>query len=153
MDLVLWRHAEAIDGYPDAGRELTDKGHMQAKRMAAWLNARLPDDALILASPARRAQQTAAALRRVVVTRPELDTAADVQAILQAVRWPRHTQTTVVVGHQPVLGQVASWLLTGAEGDLSVKKGAAWWITARQRSGSAHAVLLAVMVPELLRKD
>lgn len=153
MDLILWRHAEAADGYPDAERALTEKGRTQAKRMAAWLNARLPEGALILASPARRAQQTATALRREVITRPELDTAAEVQHILKAVRWPRGTQTTVVVGHQPTLGQVASLLLTGSEGNLSVKKGAAWWITARPHGGRVYAVLRAVMAPDMLRKD
>ena len=153
MELILWRHADAAEGYPDAERELTDKGHAQAKRMAAWLNARLPDEALIMASPARRAQQTAAALRRKVVTSPAVDTSADAQGLLAAAGWPRGVQTTVIVGHQPTLGHAASLLLTGAEGDLSVKKGAVWWIATHPRGGSRHTVLRAVMTPDMLRKD
>ena len=153
MDLILWRHADAQDGYPDAERALTEKGHTQAKRMAAWLNARLPQDALILASPAKRAQQTAAALRREIVSSAAVDTSADVQGILAAVRWPRGAQTTVVVGHQPTLGHVASLLLTGTEGELSIKKGAVWWFTARSLRGRVDAVLCAVMAPGMLRKD
>ena len=153
MDIILWRHADAADGYPDAARELTEKGHTQAKRMAAWLNARLPEDVLILASPATRAQQTAAALRRKVATCDAVNTSADAQDLLAAAGWPRAAQTTVIVGHQPTLGQAASLLLTGAEGDLSVKKGAVWWIAARARGGSGHGVLRAVMAPDLLRKD
>lgn len=153
MDLILWRHADAADGYPDAERALTEKGHTQAKRMAAWLNARLPQDALILVSPAKRAQQTAAALHREIVTSSALDTSAQAQGLLAAVRWPRSTRTTVVVGHQPTLGQTASLLLTGSEGDLNVKKGAVWWFTARSLSGRVDAVLCAVMAPGMLRKD
>ena len=34
MELILWRHAEAEDGYPDLERALTEKGHEQAKKMA-----------------------------------------------------------------------------------------------------------------------
>ena len=153
MDIILWRHAEAADGYPDAERELTGKGHTQAKRMAAWLNARLPDDALILASPARRAQQTAAALEREIVTRAELDTSAEVQHVLKVARWPQSVRTTVVVGHQPTLGQVASMLLMRTAGDLSIRKGMAWWFTARSRGGERYAVLRAVMAPDMLQKD
>ena len=59
MELILWRHAEAEDGVPDAARELTEKGLDQAKRMSAWLKLRLPENTLIIASPTRRTQQTA----------------------------------------------------------------------------------------------
>ena len=37
MDLILWRHAEAVlerEGLPDLDRALTTKGERQAKRMA-----------------------------------------------------------------------------------------------------------------------
>ena len=64
MELILWRHAEAADGLPDASRALTAKGLKQAEKMAAWLKARLPDDVHLLVSPAKRAQQTAAAFTK-----------------------------------------------------------------------------------------
>ena len=64
MNILLWRHAEAAAGFPDHERALTEKGRLQAKRMAAWLNARLPPETLVLVSPAVRAQQTARALKR-----------------------------------------------------------------------------------------
>ena len=153
MDLLLWRHADAADGYPDAERELTDKGHTQAKRMAAWLNARLPQDVLVIASPAQRAQQTAAALQRNVMTSARVDTSADAQSLLAVAGWPRGVRTTLIVGHQPTLGHAVSWILTGAEGDISVKKGAVWWFSARTRGGRIQAVLHAVMTPEQLHKD
>jgi phosphohistidine phosphatase len=153
MELILWRHADAADGYPDAERELTEKGRMQAKRMAFWLNARLPEDVLVLASPARRAQQTAAALQRAVTTCAAVDTSADARGLLKAARWPRGARTTLIVGHQPTLGHAASLMLTGAEGELSVKKGAVWWMAARPRYGATHAILRAVMAPDLLRTD
>ena len=69
MDLILWRHAQAVmledegamvsfDLARDLARPLTPKGERQAVRMAEWLNQRLPDTTRILVSPARRTQQT-----------------------------------------------------------------------------------------------
>src|SRR5262245_23237221 len=77
MNLILWRHADAEDAAPgasDDARGLTAKGEKQAKRMAAWLKSRLLDDAEILVSPARRAQQTAQALTRRFQTSAEVGT-------------------------------------------------------------------------------
>jgi len=70
MDLLLWRHAEAEDTAPggDLGRALTARGRAQAERVAAWLGERLPDDAHILVSPAKRCQQTVAPLGRTTTT-------------------------------------------------------------------------------------
>jgi phosphohistidine phosphatase len=65
MELILWRHAEAEIGEPDLGRKLTPRGEKQARRVAEWLHAQLPDSARILVSPATRAQQTAKALAEV----------------------------------------------------------------------------------------
>ncbi|WP_312302929.1 histidine phosphatase family protein, partial [Pulveribacter sp.] len=64
MDLILWRHAEAIearDGEDDLQRALTPRGEKQAARMAAWLDRQLPEGLRVLASPARRTEQTARA--------------------------------------------------------------------------------------------
>ncbi|WP_204271061.1 histidine phosphatase family protein, partial [Escherichia coli] len=64
MDLILWRHAEAeviAPGQDDLQRALTPKGERQARRMAAWLNHRLPATTRVLVSPALRCRQTAEA--------------------------------------------------------------------------------------------
>ena len=45
MELILWRHAEAEPGEPDLGRKLTAKGEKQARRVAEWLQTRLPQTA------------------------------------------------------------------------------------------------------------
>ena len=149
MDLILWRHADAAEGYPDHERQLTEKGRAQAKSVAEWLNKHLQDDTVLLVSPAVRAQQTAKALKRRFTTCDAIQPGADYAAVLKAIGQPEAVGTTLVVGHQPTLGQVASFLLTGAEGELSVKKGAVWWITLR-RGRKDLAVLRAVMTPEML---
>ena len=150
MDLILWRHAEAEDGVPDLGRRLTAKGVKQAERMAGWLGHHLPDSARILVSPADRAQQTAQALERKFRTVDQLAPGASVAAVLAAVHWPDSPETVVVVGHQPTLGAVASFLLAGDEAYWSVRKGALWWLSNRDRSGPSEVVLRAVIGPEFL---
>lgn len=147
MDLILWRHADAADGVPDSERRLTGKGTKQAERMAAWLLERLPKDALVLVSPARRAQETAQALGRKFETCSDLDTSATPQSVLKAAGWPRGDRFVVVVGHQPTLGEAAALLITGKTGSLSVKKGAIWWLS---RHRDEATIVRAVVSPDLL---
>ena len=154
MDLLLWRHCEAEPGEPDLGRALTGKGEKQARRMAAWLHAQLPQSARILASPARRSQQTAQALAelapRKLKTVDALAPGASVEDMLRAVGWPDAKSVVVVVGHQPTLGRVAGRLLAGADADWPIKKGGVWWFSSRDRGGVEQVVLRAVMNPDLL---
>jgi phosphohistidine phosphatase len=150
MDLILWRHCEAEPGEPDLGRRLTSKGIKQAERMAEWLDAHLPDTCRILASPADRAQQTALALKRRFKTVPELAPGASVAGILAAANWPDSREPVLIVGHQPSLGAVASFLLSGEESYWSVRKGAVWWLSDRAREGGAAVVLKVVLGPDFV---
>jgi phosphohistidine phosphatase len=150
MDLILWRHAEAEPGEPDLGRRLTSKGLKQAERMGSWLDQHLPDSTRILVSPADRAQQTALALKRKFRTVDEIAPGASVAAVLGAAGWPDSREPVLVVGHQPTLGSVASFLLSGDESYWSVKKGAVWWLTNRERAGPSAVVLRVAIGPEFV---
>ena len=133
---------------PDEARALTGKGERQARRMAAWLKKRLPADVRVLASPARRAQQTARALTRNFETTRELGTATGPRSVLQVAGWPDGHGTVVVVGHQPTLGQAAALALTGSPAEWSMKKGAIWWLESQGRGG---AVVRGVVAPDLVK--
>ncbi len=150
MDLILWRHAEAEDGAPDLERCLTQRGHKHAARMAEWLLQRLPAKFVVLASPARRAQETAQALGVAFKTIPGLAPGASVQAVLEAAAWPERKSAVVVVGHQPDLGRVALHLVSGAAGDGAIKKGGLWWLTNRVRDDETQVVVRAVVAPDLI---
>jgi len=150
MELVLWRHAEAEDGMPDAARVLTPKGRKQARAIAKWLRKRLPGDCRVVASPAARAQETAAALDLPFATSTEIDVGASAAAVLAAAGWPAGGGTVLVVGHQPTLGRAAALALTGRAADWPVKKGAVWWLARRARGGDAEVVLRAVLGPDLV---
>lgn len=150
MELILWRHAEAEEGLDDLARELTPKGQKQAAKVAAWLNARLPQDCRVLTSPAARAQQTAQVLERKMETIPSLRPGASASTILQAAGWPGNQDEWVLIaGHQPDLGGVAAFLL-GASGAFSIKKAGVWWFSSRERALGNETVLRAVIAPDLL---
>jgi phosphohistidine phosphatase len=150
MDLVLWRHAEAEPGEPDFGRRLTAKGVKQAERVGNWLDRHLPDTARILVSPAERAQQTALGLRRRFKTADEVGPGASATTVLGVAGWPDGREVVVVVGHQPTLGEVAAFLLSGEEAYWSIKKGAVWWLSNRERGGANAVVLRAVVGPDFV---
>lgn len=147
MELILWRHAEAEEGVPDLERQLTEKGQRQAAKMAVFLRSRLPKNTRIIVSPAVRAQQTASALTKHFETDNRVGPGASPKAVLEAAGWPDgEGACTLLVGHQPYLGEIAALLLTGREGAFSIRKGTVWWL--EQREGKIGARL--VMSPDLL---
>lgn len=153
MDLILWRHAEAhelAEGQTDLERALTPRGEKQAARMAAWLDRQLPEGVRILCSPARRTVQTVQPLGRKYKLRSELSPEGHVDDLLSVAGWPQARAPILVVGHQPALGQALSRLLGLQAPDLSVRKGAVWWVRSREREGVAQTIVVTVQTPEHL---
>jgi phosphohistidine phosphatase len=153
MDLILWRHAEAIDLElvgDDMERTLTPRGEKQATRMAAWLDRQLPDGAKVWVSPAVRAQQTAKALGRKFKTSPALAPLATADQLLELVQWPHAKGCVLVVGHQPTLGHVLSKLLGLSDSECAVRKGVVWWLRYRERETANKTVVVTVQTPDLL---
>ena len=153
MDLILWRHAEAEDGaegQDDLARALTARGEKQAARVAAWLDRVLPEGTRVLSSPARRCEQTVLPLGRKYKLRAELAPDTSPALLLETAQWPTSRQPVLVVGHQPVLGEVVAQLLGIEGGSCPVRKGAVWWIRTRERDGHEQAVVVAVQSPDSL---
>lgn len=150
MELILWRHAEAEPGEPDASRILTAKGRKQARKMAEWLNLQLPENCKVVSSPATRCVQTVEALGRKFKTLPGLDTHTTPEKFLAAVGWPAGRETVLAVGHQPTLGQVAALLMSGMTQDWTVRKGGIWWIGQRDDEEAHDLYLKAVVNPGML---
>lgn len=155
MDLILWRHAEALDaeaGESDLERALTTKGHKQARRMAEWLTSQLPEGCKVLVSPAKRTLQTVEPLKRKFKIVAALAPGADAEDVLQAANWPNAKEPVLVVGHQPTLGQVAALLMSGEVQDWEIKKANAWWLVQRDPADPYSLYLKAVMAPDLVVK-
>jgi phosphohistidine phosphatase len=105
---------------------------------------------VILASPAARTVQTVEALAAPYRVIKEIAPGADVSNVLNAVAWPSGiAPMVVVVGHQPVLGNVVSYLLTGHATDWTIKKGGLWWLSHRGRKDNDEVIVRAVMSPDL----
>ncbi|MFM1990906.1 MAG: putative phosphohistidine phosphatase, SixA [Pseudomonadota bacterium] len=153
MELILWRHALAEDGSPDAARRLTARGAKDAAAVGGWLRRHVGDEAVtVLSSPTRRTMDTAAALGLSVEPSDALGPEASVDAVLGVAGWPAGRDgLVVVVGHGPWIGQVASRLLTGRDEPWPFSKGGLWWFGwAKGDGGRAVVKLKAVLSPELL---
>ena len=164
-NLIIWRHAEAHPALAqdlgqgveqDLARILTPKGKQQAKRMANWLNKRLPKDVLVVSSPAMRAFQTAQALKTEVKVIEALKPSASLQQVLAAIENlaannETNTENLLIVGHQPWLWQLVAKLTAFTAQEISIKKGAVWWLRLNlDDAGKLHYNIVAVQSPSLL---
>ena len=155
MELILWRHAEAEahkpDQLADQLRVLTPKGARHASRVGAWLDRQLPAQCRVLSSPATRCVQTAEALGRKFATVDALNTDSSAEKILDAAGWPDARMPVVVVGHNPLLGQVASLIFSGTAQDWKIRKASVFWIASKGEDDPAPFVRLAAG-PDIIGK-
>jgi phosphohistidine phosphatase len=114
--LILMRHAPAASGADDTARPLTAEGRTHAAAAARGLARLEPDVERVLASPARRCRETAAAVAHAfdlaaveVASEWALDGSPEA-ALERALADPR---PTIAVGHAPDLSRVAESLLQG----------------------------------------
>ena len=162
--LLVVRHAIAEDAaewarnHPDdAGRPLTSEGKKKMKRVVEALRALVPEIQLIATSPFTRAVQTAEILAAAYdgldpVVVPVL---APAQSADDVTRWligERRHDTVAIVGHEPGLGRVTSWLLSKSERSfVEIKKGAALLLSFPDTVDVAAATLLWSLTPAQLR--
>ncbi|WP_085316219.1 SixA phosphatase family protein [Derxia lacustris] len=152
MHLFIWRHAEAEDDHPegDLARRLTARGQAQAAQSADWIRAVAKARGLkpsVLASPAVRTRETAAALSPDFAVEPSIAPDADPQRYLDLLREDR--DSLVLVGHQPTAGEAIARLLTGQPGHVSVRKSSVWWFQLRyQTRGDAPVTLRGMFAPD-----
>jgi phosphohistidine phosphatase len=164
MRLLIIRHAIAEEredfartGRDDSQRPLTDEGRKKMKQGAKGLRALVPEIGLLATSPLTRAAQTAAILDSVYdgLDEVEIDELSPEAAPEGFLRWLRQqkAETLAVVGHEPSLSQLLSWLLTGTEKRLfSFRKGGACLLEFAGEVGPGMATLLWAMTPGQLRK-
>jgi len=121
--------------------------------MARWLGPRLPKDLRMIVSPARRAQETALALKRSFETVERLALGTDVATLLKVAGWPDAERLVLLVGHQPTLGETAARVLDGRQVSWRIGAGAIWWLRSRKRKTRSEAILLLAMEPEMLERE
>lgn len=149
--IILWRHADAempVMHQDDMSRALTAKGVRQSRLMAKWLNKYLPEDTKVLVSPALRALQTAKPLGTKFEVVDALQPGAPLAHIL-AVLDAFASDSLMLIGHQPWIGELIAYLLHGQEAPGSVKKGAVWWLRLSPEEQGVYK-LFTVQTPQLL---
>jgi len=164
MRLVLIRHGIAEDreefaatGQDDALRPLTKHGRWKMERIAHGLRRVASALDILAASPLRRAQQTAKIVADAygdieVTTAPVLTPDAPLPEVLAWLRRQPAGATVALVGHEPQLGQLATWLLTDqTESRIEFRKGGACKLEFDGRPSAGTGQLIWALTPSLLR--
>ena len=163
MQLLIVRHAIAMDreefaktGRPDSDRPLTDTGRRRMRKNARGLQRISPRPDLIATSPWLRAADTA----RVIVETLGVERMETVDAMIpdnhprELAAWlneRKDVPTIAVVGHEPHVGELASWLLGGSGSSVEFKKGAACLLRIDGKVDAGSAILQWHMQPAQLR--
>lgn len=150
MELYVVRHAIAEDGPEDDARALTEKGTRRFSKMVELLERLEVRFDRLVHSPKRRAVETAELLSRLVDGELEVSallTEAPNTRLLSLLRGGR----VAVVGHEPHLSALVSWLLTGdrAGASIELKKGAVAWLEGEATPGGMR--LGALLPPRVGR--
>jgi len=130
MELLLVRHAIAAERdasqWPDDGkRPLTHQGEERMRKAARGLRRIVAEVDLMLSSPLVRAWQTAEILRDEIGW-PEPKEWSDLEpdrspaATVRSLKPLAEANRVVLVGHEPNLSEVASYLLTGDDGGVEI---------------------------------
>lgn len=156
MRLYLTQHGLALPKEADPERPLSEQGHADVQRLAEFLGHLGVRVEAVLHSGKARAEQTASLLADSLLpagrpqARPGLGPKDPVEPLAAAIdAW---TTDTVLVGHLPFLGRLAS-LLLAADRDrptLAFQPGS---MVCLERDADGQWVLLWMLRPELLAPD
>jgi phosphohistidine phosphatase len=172
VQLLIIRHAPAEDrvvfaarGRPDSERPLTERGRSKMRENARAVRALVGRIDAVAASPYARAVQTAEILASAcaergrplaVETSTHLEPAGSRQGLLS---WlgklgeDPSVKTVAIVGHEPEVGHIAAWLVTGsATATLPLKKGGACLLDLAMPPVPGQAELRWLLPPALLRE-
>jgi phosphohistidine phosphatase len=163
MDVYLIRHAIAAQRDPelwpgDRDRPLTPKGEQRFRKAARGLKTVVPRIDLVFSSPLERAWRTAVILSEEAgwpepAAWSQLEPDRSPKQVALALT--PHTQVAAValVGHEPGLSELASYLLAGSgcTVDLEMKKGGAAMLTVDGAPQAGTALLRWVLTPKVLR--
>jgi phosphohistidine phosphatase len=164
MKLLIIRHAIAEDreefartGKDDRLRPLTDEGRKKMKQGARGLKRVAPEIDLLATSPLTRAAQTGAVLDSVYggLREEEIAELCPEASPVEFLSWLRKqtVENAAVVGHEPSISLILSWLLTGTEKRIfSFRKGGACLIEFPGEVGAGTASLLWALTPAQLRE-
>jgi phosphohistidine phosphatase len=154
----LLRHGIAEEGgagLPDSERALTAEGKKKLRDVLKIAAGSDVSPSLILSSPYRRALETARIAADelgyksdVLRTRALLPSASPHDA-WQEIRTHRDEPALLLVGHEPLFGLLAAYLLGTAETQVDFKKGALFACEIPQAGARPRGVLKWMITPKL----
>lgn len=163
MKLLVVRHATAADkdefartGKSDDLRPLTAAGKREMREVARGIREVVPEVDALATSPLVRAVQTAEILGDVYDRKPALvEWLRPEESYEDFAEWGRshrEKQMVAIVGHEPHLSGLVSWLLASSKRSLiELKKAGACLLDVGDRPGPSSATLLWSMAPKHLR--
>ena len=163
MDIYLVRHAVAFDPDPnqwpnDRDRPLTPEGEKRFRRAARGLTELMPAPDAMLSSPFVRAWRTAELLEKEAswpkpVACEALEAGRTPAEVLQALQEQKQSDAVALVGHEPSLHELASYLLTAdtRHVQLEFRKGGVARLDLADGLRPGAAVLRWLLTPRVLR--
>jgi phosphohistidine phosphatase len=161
MQLLVIRHGTAEDVAPDGDdsrRSLTKTGRDEMKEVAAGLRTLVDDIDVIGASPLLRAQQTAEIVAHAyrdlsVETVQSLTPGSDLSVLGDWLARQGSAKVVAVVGHEPHLGLLVTWFMTGAGNSrVALSKGGAALLEFSSRATAGSGLLQWLLTRHVLRR-
>lgn len=158
MRIYVLRHGIAEDASartPDFKRELTDDGRKKLAGVLRLARRAGVQPELVISSPLVRALQTAemareclhvdAAIQQTQALVPE----SSPQKVWEELRGLRNLDAVLLAGHQPLLSDLAAWLLGAPELQIHMGKAVMVCIEVEQFRGDPHGTLRWMISPRL----
>jgi phosphohistidine phosphatase len=162
VTLYLIRHGiaeEPSPGAPDSERRLTREGRVKTQRAMRGLMSLRPELEVILTSPLARARETAEILAAElgsvdIETFPALASGESTRSLCAALATRSCRSGVALVGHEPDLGELASYILTGDESaaHLRFRKAGVATFELESLAQLRPATLRWFLPPSLLRR-
>jgi phosphohistidine phosphatase len=158
MEIYILRHGlaqEANGGMRDADRPLTPEGSkklLPVLRRARAIDVQPP---VILTSPYRRARETAQVAAEALRGEPKLVESraltpdSSPELVWDEIRNHKSDRQIMIVGHEPLLSSVYSYLLGAASVQIDVKKGSLGRIDVDRFTGQPRGILRWLIHPKL----
>jgi phosphohistidine phosphatase len=162
MNLYIVRHAIAVErgapGYDDdSQRPLTDAGRRKMKKIVKGLHQLDMELDVILTSPYVRAHDTALLLAKEfemkdkVALSDNLIPPGNFESLINEIHEKYDVNNLALVGHEPMLSSLVSWLTTGNTGmKVALKKGGVAYLSADNLYQDGRATLNWLLTPALM---
>src|SRR5882724_2452835 len=158
MEIYILRHGVAEEGHAgmnDADRALTSEGAKKLQPVLRRARAVDVEPAVILTSPYRRALETAKIAAEVLKVEGSLEETGALtpdgspEGVWDEIRAHKGAAQLMIVGHEPLLSAVYSYLLGDPAIQIDVKKGSIGRIDIDRFTAQPRGVLRWLIYPKL----